>query len=281
VRLAERLPQYAARAALFRHCFGAHPAARETPSVDQVAAVPAEALAVLHRDALVPGGSVLVLAGDLLPEQALDAAAAALAGWTGARQARTLSRPPAVTGGPVVHISRPAARQAEVRLAVPSLPRSDPGYPALHLAELILGGYFSSRLVRELREELGYVYSVQCQSEEIAGRAVNIVQFGCDPRHTRDALARVLAGLDRISGAAPPSTAEVRSAAGYSRGIRSIALSTQAGLADGLLGACVGGRPVDWLTEFSARVAAVGTDEVRAAASVLSAAAAAGIVLEP
>jgi predicted Zn-dependent peptidase len=281
VRLADRLPQYAARAALFKHCFGAHPAARETPSAEQVATVPADALAALHRDKLVPGGSVLVLVGDLMPEQALDAAAAALTGWTGARPAGTLSRPPALAGGSVIHISRPAARQAEVRLAVPSLPRADPGYPALYLAELILGGYFSSRLVRKLREELGYVYSIQCEGEEIAGRAVNIVQFGCDPRHTRDALARVLAELDRIGGEAPPSAAEVRSASGYSRGIRSIALSTQAGLADGLLTACAGGRPVDWLTEFPARVAATGTDEVRAAASTLSAAAATGIVLEP
>jgi predicted Zn-dependent peptidase len=181
----------------------------------------------------------------------------------------------------VVHLSRPAARQAEVRLALPALPRSDPGYPALYLAGLILGGFFSARLVRELREELGFVYSIHCGDEEIAGRAVNIVQFGCDPRHTSDALAHVLAALDRIGGEDPPSTAEVRSARGYSRGTRSIALSTQAGLADGLLGVCVGGRPVNWLTEFPAQLAATGTDEVREAASALTAAAATGIVLGP
>jgi predicted Zn-dependent peptidase len=281
VRLADRLPQFAARAALLQHCFGTHPAALETPSAEQVTAVPAAALAALHRDALVPGGSVLILVGDLLPEQALDAAGAALAGWTAGRPARVLSCPAAVAGGPVVHLSRPAARQAEVRLALPALPRSDPGYPALCLAGLVLGGYFSSRLVRELREELGYVYSIQCADEEIAGRAVNIVQFGCDPRHTSDALAHVLAELDRIGGAAPPTPAEVRSASGYLRGTRAIALSTQAGLADGLLGVCAGGRPVNWLTEFPAQLTATGTEDVRAAAAALSAAAATGIVLGP
>lgn len=282
VRLAERLPQYAARAALLEHCFGGHPAARETPSVEQVAAVPADALPALHRDALVPGGSVLVLVGDLVPEQALDAAATALAGWTGARPARVLPRPPAIAGGPLVHLDRPAAQQADVRIAVPSRPRSDPGFPALHLAELVLGGYFSSRLVRVLREELGYVYSVQCTSEDIAGRALNIVQFGCDPRHTRDALDRVLAELDRIGGDAPPSAAEVESARGYACGMQAIALSAQAGLAEGLLGACVTGRPPGWLTEFPGRIAATGADRVRAAAAgAMPAAGATGVVLEP
>lgn len=281
VRLAERLPHHAARAALLEHCFGTHPAARETPSTEQVDAVSAQALSALHRDALVPDGSVLVLVGDLIPGQALEAAATALAGWTGDHRARGLSLPPAVVGGLIVRLKRPGAQQADVRLAVPSLPRSDPGFPALHLAELVLGGYFSSRLVRVLREELGYVYSVQCGGEEIAGRAVNVVQFGCDPRHTSEALAYALAELDRIGGGDPPSEAEVRSARGYSRGIQSITLSTQAGLADGLLGACVSGRRPRWLTEMPALIAETGTDEVRAAAAALSAAAATGVVLEP
>ncbi|MGA5702757.1 M16 family metallopeptidase [Peterkaempfera bronchialis] len=282
VRIAERLPQYAARAALLRHCFGDHPAARETPSADQVAAVPREALPELHRTRLVPGGSVLVLAGDLTPGHALDAAATALADWSGAAPARAMPRPPAVLGGPVATVDRPGVRQADVWLAGPSLPRQDPEYPALHLAEQIVGGYFSSRLMRTLREEAGYVYSARCAAEEIGGQAVNLVQFGCDPRHAAEALDRTLAHLDRIGGDQPPTPEEVRSAAGYSRGVRSITLSSQTGLADALFDACVHGLAPDWLTEFPARLAATGTAEVRAAAARhLSAAAFTGVLLQP
>ena len=39
-----------------------------------------------------------------------------------------------------------------------ALTRVDPGYPALQLANLIFGGYFSSRWTENIREDKGYTY---------------------------------------------------------------------------------------------------------------------------
>ncbi|MFG2824785.1 M16 family metallopeptidase [Kitasatospora sp. NPDC048365] len=282
VALAGRMPQYAGRSALLRHCFGDHPAARETPDAEPVRAVTVDTLTRRRAEGLLPEGSTLVLVGDLVPEQALDAAARALADWTGPGPAREMASPPQVTGGPVADVRMPGLRQAEARLAAPSLPRTDPGFAALHLAELVFAGYFSSRLVRSLREEAGYAYSARCAAHEIGTTAVNLVQFGVDPRHRDESLERTFAVLARLSGDRPPTPAEVRAAAGYSAGIRSISLATQIGLADALLDAAVHGLHPAWLTAFPASLAQVTVDQVAEAARVhLDPGAFTGIVLQP
>ncbi|WP_051951740.1 M16 family metallopeptidase [Actinacidiphila yeochonensis] len=282
VQLAGRMPQYAGRTALLRHCFGEHPAARETPEAELVRAVAVDTLAWRRAEGLLPEGSTLVLVGDLTPERALAAAGRALAGWTGPGPAREMASPPRVAGGPVVDVRMPGLRQAEARLAAPSLPRTAPGFGALHLAELVFAGYFSSRLVRSLREEAGYAYSARCAVLELGATAVNLVQFGVDPRHRDASLDRTFGVLERLSGAQPPTPAEVEAAAGYSAGIRAISLATQTGLADALLDTAVRGLPPAWLSEFPASLAEVTVDQVAEAARVhLDPGAFTGIVLQP
>src|SRR5690606_353226 len=136
-RLVERItvaraqPRTIAREALQRKRFGDHPITREMPTGEAVAAVTAEQVRELHAAALVPGGSIMVLVGDIDPAAALAQVEKAVAGWTANAPARELSPPPAITPSDLQLVHRAGSVQSQLRLSAPALRRDDPRYAAL------------------------------------------------------------------------------------------------------------------------------------------------------
>jgi predicted Zn-dependent peptidase len=55
---------------------------------------------------------------------------------------------------------RPRAQQTLIRRGRPGFRVTDPDYPGLCVLETILGGYYGSRLMRNIREEKGYTYGI-------------------------------------------------------------------------------------------------------------------------
>jgi predicted Zn-dependent peptidase len=273
-RLAEHLviataqPSVVARNLLQRHRFGDHPAAREMPTPAEVESVGPAAVRGLHARGVLPRGSTLVLVGDLYPARAADAAARALAGWVGDRAAATLSPPPAVVGGPLIAHHRVGAVQSQVRLTAAAVPRADPDYPAVQLANTIYGGYFSSRLVENLREDKGYTYSAHSALEFWPQSSAVTVAFDTTTGATAPALWEAIYELGRIA-LVPPTPAEVEAARNYAIGGLAISLASQAGYASMLSVLAGSGLDGGWLRDHPTRLAAVTPDEIAAAASRL------------
>lgn len=59
-----------------------------------------------------------------------------------------------------IHIELENKEQTSIRLGHPSIQRNHPDFMPLQLANLILGGYFGSRLMKNIREEKGYTYGI-------------------------------------------------------------------------------------------------------------------------
>jgi len=271
-RLAERItmsraqPRVIAREALQRHRYGDHPAAREMPAPEQVMEVTAAAVRALHKRAVVPRGAVLVLVGDLTPAKAVDAVAGALAGWTSARPATELAQLPEVPGGDVQLVHRAGAVQSSLRLSAQALPRTDPRYPALQLANLVFGGYFSSRWVENIREDKGYTYGAHSGFEFTPHGATLLADADTASEVTAAALLETRYELGRIA-LVPPRESEVDSARRYAIGSLTIATSSQAGLAGNLAGLAALGLDAEWLRSHPARLQAVSTEQVAEAAA--------------
>jgi zinc protease len=271
-RLAERIevaraqPRTVAREALQRRRYGDHPVTREMPLAADVAQVTPEQVRELHRSAVLPAGSTLVLVGDLEPETAVGQVAEALGGWTGQRVAAELPPLPALTGRDLLLVDRPGAVQSQLRLSAAAVPRTDQRYPALQLANLVLGGYFSSRLVENIREDKGYTYSASSYPEFTPSAATLLVETDVATEVTAAALLETRYELARLS-AVPPTDAEVESARRYAIGSLLISLDSQPGLA-GMLAALAGvGLDAQWLRGHPARLEAVTTEQVAAAAA--------------
>ena len=62
-------------------------------------------------------------------------------------------------------VDRPGSVQSSVRFGRPAVPRPNPKSAALQLANLIFGGYFSSRWTENIREDKGYTYGPSSRVE--------------------------------------------------------------------------------------------------------------------
>ncbi|MEU4807299.1 pitrilysin family protein [Actinosynnema sp. NPDC023587] len=261
IRLARSQPNVIAREALQRHLYGDHPFAKEMPEAEEVAAIGRDEVLALHASAVLPRGSVLVVVGDIEPDAAVRAVEGALGGWTGEGTAVSLSPLPEVRGGDVLLVHRPGAVQSQIRLAGRGLVRTDPRYPALQIANLVFGGFFSSRLVENIREDKGYTYSARSHPEFTPESAAVLVDADTASEVTAAALLETRYELGRL-GLVPPSESEVDTARRYAIGSLLTATSSQGGLASFLVNLAGLGLDIEWFTGHPARLEAVTVEQV-------------------
>ena len=270
-RLAERIaiartqPGTIARSALAARRYGAHPYAIQLPDAELVSAVRAPALRRLHRERILPAGSILVLVGDLDPAAAADTVAAAVDGWTGTGKA--VDAPPVTQQreAGIELVDRPGAVQSNLRLGGPAPSRTDPDLPAVRLAAMIYGGYFSSRLVENIRERRGYSYSPRSAVEHQRAASSFLVEADVATEVTGAALLETLYELGRMA-LTPVTEAELDGARRYVLGSMALSTSTHAGLASTLSALLGVGLPPDWLTAHQRDLTAVTVEQVQDAA---------------
>ncbi|MER7005165.1 pitrilysin family protein [Dactylosporangium sp. NPDC000555] len=266
IRVAQSQPGHLARVALLKRMYGSHPYAVQTPSPEQVEAVVPDELRALHAERLHPAGATLVVVGDLEPEQAIAAAERMLSKWNGGGVVAELPPTPALVPGPLTLVDRPDSVQSSLRLALPAVSRKHPDHAALQLANLVFGGYFSSRWVENIREDKGYTYGPHSLIEHAAAGSALVLSAEVATEVTGPALLETLYELGRIASL-PPKDEELDQARQYALGTLQLGMSTQAGLA-GLVSTYAGfGLRLDYLAEHAARLARAGKDDVAAAAA--------------
>jgi predicted Zn-dependent peptidase len=279
IQVAQSQPSHLVRVALLRRMYGEHPYAVQSPEASDVAPLLTEDLATLHGLRVHPAGGVLVIVGDVDPQAALDAAEAALGTWDGAGAAETTPRIPALQPGPIVLADRPGSVQSSMRLALPAVERTHPDHAPLQLANLVFGGYFSSRWVENIREDKGYTYSPHSVVEHsIAGSSL-ILAADVATDVTAAALLETWYELGRLA-TVPPDAEELEQARQYALGSLLLGMATQAGLAGLATTYAAYGLRLDYLAEHATRLASATRDDVAAAgATYLAPARAATVIL--
>ena len=266
-RLVERIavarsqPSVIAREALQRRRYGDHPFTREMPVAEEVAVVTPEEVRELHRASVLSRGSVLVLVGDVDPDDTVAKLATALADWQSDASVAELQPLPEVTGGDLQVVHRPGAVQSQLRLSARAMARTHPDYPAMQLANLAFGGYFSSRLVENIREDKGYTYHARSAAEFTNSGASLLVEADTATDVTAAALWEIRYELGRL-GLVPPDESEMDTLRRYAIGSLLIATASQGGLASQLTALAGYGLDPQWLTDHPARLAAVTEEDV-------------------
>ena len=266
IQVAQSQPAHLARVALLKRVYGEHPYAVQTPAPEEVKEVTPVQLLALHAERVHPDGAVLVLVGNISPDEAIDQVEAALGSWQGAGPHIELPPAPQPVPGPLTLVNRPGAVQSSLRLALPGVPRTHPDHAALQLANLIFGGYFSSRWVENIREDKGYTYGPHSLIEHSVAGTILVVSAEVATEVTGPALLETWYELGRLA-TLPPRQEELDQARQYALGTLQLGMSTQAGLA-GLVSTYAGyGLRLDYLAEHAERLAATTLDEVAAASA--------------
>jgi predicted Zn-dependent peptidase len=266
IQVALSQPAHLARVALLKRMYGRHPYAVQTPEPEQVRGVRPGQLRALHADRLRPAGATLVLVGDLTPAKALDAAEAALRDWDGAGRDLALPPTPALVPGPLTLVDRPGVVQSSLRMALPAVGMTHDDHAPLQLANLVFGGYFSSRWVENIREDKGYTYGPHSMVDHSVAGSALLVAAEVATEVTAPALLETVYELGRLASL-PPKEDELEQARQYILGALQLNMSTQAGLAS-LASSYAGfGLRLDYLADYAARLARATREEVAAVAA--------------
>jgi len=259
--MARAQPQNVAYLALARAVYGDHVYAEPLADPDLVAKVTGKQLGTYLGDRVGPKGGVVVLVGDVQPARAIAAVDKALGGWEGGRAAQKLPVPDPPTVGPFLVIDRPGAVQTNIRMAGRAPGRKHADLPALTMANTILGGMFSARLIKNIREDKGYTYSPG--SSVAHNIAASLFTVGADvgTEVTGPAMVEILYELGRMANLAVPAD-ELEQARSDWMGTSAVGLQTQGGVANNLIRLASFGLSMDDLAEQRVAIGKVTPEEV-------------------
>jgi len=115
-----------------------------------------------HREQVTPDNAALAVVGDVDAEATLKALEQAFAEWKPSGRTHAIPYPPLTRGsGRAVRVvSKPEVTQTQIRLACPGVPRNHPDFFPITVANSILGGGFTARLMNEIRVVQGLTYSI-------------------------------------------------------------------------------------------------------------------------
>lgn len=169
---------------------------------DDISAIGVEDVVSLHRKLLLGTVPTVYLAGVVPPE--LEALVARVFGsivFGGEADAvvRSVVAQPQHTESRSCWDVTPDSMQTAVRVVIPSLDRLHPDYEKLRFTVFVLGGYFGSRLMSNIREDKGYTYGITASlSASPEGGRVTIA-CQTDKSHTSQVISEIEYEIDRLA----------------------------------------------------------------------------------
>ncbi len=143
-----------------------------------------------------PDLTTIVIVGDISPQAARASVERAFGAWTATGPAPDLELKPVPPNKPAAaHITAAGRRQDTVALSETlAINRKNPDYYALTLGDSVLGGgFYSTRLYRDLRKDTGLVYYVSANVDAGRSRSTYDASYASAPKNT----ARARSILDR------------------------------------------------------------------------------------
>jgi predicted Zn-dependent peptidase len=205
-----------------------------------------------------PNDTILVLVGDVKADDAVRRIEAAFGDWKPRPDAvaTRAGAPERVSGRRVLLVDKPDATQTQIRIGNVAMARRDPDLLSSQVANTILGGGFTSRLIEELRVKRSLTYGAS--SAFIARRVggdFRIQTFTKTPT-TVETLRLALDVLADFRNR-PPDPKQVDKAKTYMRGQFPIRLESPEAIAMRLAEIEFNDLPPDELETYRGRVAAV------------------------
>ena len=129
---------------------------------------------------------------------------------------------------------------------------------------MVYGGYFSSRLVENIRERRGYSYSPRSSVEHQSASSSVLVEADVATEVTGPALLETTYELSRIA-LTPVTDDELDAARRYVLGSMALTTATHAGLASTLSALVGSGLPAEWLVQHQRDLTEVTVEQVQEA----------------
>lgn len=259
---------FLAGVAFYKKVFAGHPYAVTAPTDASIERVTRESVAAAYKRLFTPSGALLILVGDISRPDAEALVLKNFGTWQGGPAAKD-APPVAVSKAErtVYLLDRPKSSQVSFILGNPAIREDNPAYFDLLIANQVLGGSFSSRLVRDIRETKGYTYSIGSRLEHRLTGSLFKVRTPVRTEVAEQALDAILDHLKKLRKGEPTAD-ELKQAKAYLAGSFARSLETQDGVANAVLKLRARRLPADWYDTYVDRVQAVTAAGARRAAEV-------------
>jgi zinc protease len=234
---------------------------------DSVSALSLEDVKDYYRRVFRPDLTTIVVIGKVTPEEAKAVIEKYFSGWKAVGEPPETDLPPVPLNKPLTTAVPDASRvQDRVTLAETlGLNRFDPDYYALQLGNHVLGGgFYATRLYKDLRESTGLVYSVAASLDMSKTRGAYEVQYACDPPNVSKARHIVERDLKDMQNT-PPTADELEEAKALLLREIPLAESSEEAIAGGMIARAILGLPLDEPIQAAHRYVALKPEDVRAA----------------
>lgn len=211
-----------------------------------------------YQAQLDPAKAFLIVVGDIAEEDALKYAEATF-GQMKAAVSTTTTSFPAVTAPSAMKIylvDRPGSTQVQFVMGVPGIRGNDPQRQVLRVLNEVLGGSFSSRLTRIVREEKGYTYGIGSSFSLPVDRGVFRISMATRNDIADQALTATLNEVKTIRTDAVPAD-ELGNVKTGLIGRFALGLETSGELIGQVAGLKLRGLPLDTLNDYRAQVEGV------------------------
>ncbi len=231
-----------------------------------IAAIDRDRLVSFYEMRYLPGGTTVVVAGDISADRAEELTRHALGTWSGGAATRIVADDlPARRERGVHIIAKPDAPQSELRIGHVGIQRNHPDFFPVNVMNAVLGGLFNSRINLNLREAHGYTYGAFSSFEWRRQAGPFVVSTAVRSDITDAAAREVLMEIDRIRAEAI-SPDELSLATSYLDGVFPIRFETTAAIAAALSVLVLHGLPDDYYDRYRSRVRAITTEQILEAA---------------
>jgi predicted Zn-dependent peptidase len=128
-------------------------------------------------------------------------------------------------------IEKDDSLQSSIRVGIPFINRQHPEFPEMLVVNEILGGYFGSRLMRNIREEKGYTYGIRSTVNCLTHAGLWAVSTDVKKEFRRQTLEEITREIE-ILRSQPVPEAELETVKNYMLGTFVSSLDTPFALAD-------------------------------------------------
>jgi zinc protease len=211
----------------------------------------------------VPSRMIVVAVGDFEGPRMLDKLAGLFSALpsTGAGDQQPIAEPAAPAARAVYLVDKPESTQSQIRIGGIGISRRDPDYIPLVVANTILGGGFTSRLVEEIRVNRGLSYGVSSRLLPQVQPGPFVISTFTKNATTLEIIKVALAELEKFrrDGA---TAAELAKARGYLKGAFAIHNQTGSALANALADIAFYDLPADYYDVYLDRIMAVTLEDI-------------------
>lgn len=272
VRRREAKAQNRLNVETLRLLYAAHPYTQDHHgTVASLATLDRQQILAFHQRAYSAANLEITLVADLPHEQAQALLASLSQAFTATEQPLpTVAKAQAIGQPGTLRIEEPGNETTtdnvtlKLAFAVDTLP-DDPHYPALLMANQIVGGSFQSRLVSELRERRALTYAIHSRLHHYRAASVLIVSWDIQPQYL-DASLELVRLVLRCFIEQGPNPVELDMARSQLLGKQLRTFADDEELATLLAEINAQGLPADHCSGYSARLAQVSAAQVQAAA---------------